>query len=126
MATPQREREEKEEEEAEAEEFLYERRVLDGQERFWSQKSQVRLRILATEENIKNSPEGQNWNPRYLVEAKAELERRKEAEEKEEERRMRKEELKERIRQSREDVKERLRRSQGKGSARPQLKKTEP
>ena len=94
MATPQSEaqREKEENEEEEAEEFLYERRVLDGQERFWSQKSQVRLRTLATEERIKNTPEGQNWNPRYLLEAKAELERRMEEEE---ERRVRKEELKE-------------------------------
>ena len=59
METSQREREEREE--AEAEEFLEERRVLDGQERFWSQKSQVRLRILDSEERIKNSPD---WNPR--------------------------------------------------------------
>ena len=39
---------------------------------------------------------------------------------------MRRDESKERIRQSREDVKERLRRSQGRGSVRPELKKTKP
>ena len=69
MANRERRREE-EEEEKEADEFLDERRVLDGQERFWSQESEVRLRILAAEERVKMSPQGQDWNPRYLLEAK--------------------------------------------------------
>ena len=79
MATRGRKKKEKEEEkwkEAEAEEFLDERRVADGKERFWSQTPEVMLRVLASEENIKNSQEGQRWNPRYLKEAKAELEKR--------------------------------------------------
>ena len=65
---------------AEAEEFLDEKRVVDGRERFWSaESSQVRLRTLAVEENVansQNSQTGEKWNPRYPVEAKAELERR--------------------------------------------------
>ena len=83
-------RRKEEEEEKEAEEFLDERRVLDGQERFWSQESEVRLRILAAEERVKMSPQGQDWNPRYLLEAKAELERRREAELEEEDEEKRK------------------------------------
>ena len=123
---PQRKGGEEEEKEAEAEEYLDERRALDGQERFWSQESQVRLRVLASEERMKNSPEGQDWNPRYVLQAKAELENRKAAEEEEkEERKRRKEESKERIKQSKEESKERLRRSQGTGARRPELKKTE-
>ena len=55
-----RERTRGEEEEKEAKEFLDERRVLDGQEIFWSQESEVRLRILASEERLKNSPQGQD------------------------------------------------------------------
>ena len=50
--------------------------MADGQERFWSQETEVMLRVLASEENIKNSQEGQRWNRRYLLEAKAELEKR--------------------------------------------------
>ena len=125
-------RRKEEEEEKEAEEFLDERRVLDGQERFWSQESEVRLRILAAEERVKMSPQGQDWNPRYLLEAKAELERRREAEleeedeeEEEEKRKRRKEESRERIKQGKEEVKERLRRSQGRGAVRPELKNPE-
>ena len=72
----QKRRKQQEEEEAEAEEYLDERRAVDGQERFWSLESPVRLRVLAAEEAIKNSPKGQVWNKRYVVEAKAELERR--------------------------------------------------
>ena len=78
MANPHTKWEQAERKEAEAEEYLDERRVLDGQEKFWSQESEVRLRIFGSEERMKNSPEGQDWNPRYLVEAKAELERRRE------------------------------------------------
>ena len=131
MANRERRREE-EEEEKEAEEFLDEKRVLDGQERFWSQESEVRLRVLAAEERVKMSPQGQDWNPRYLLEAKAELERRREAEleeedeeEEEEKRKRRKEESRERIKQGKEEVKERLRRSQGRGAVRPELKNPE-
>ena len=83
MATRQKKREqeqkkkrEQEEKKAEAEEYLDERRAIDGLERFWSLESPVRLRVLAAEEAIKNSPKGQVWNKRYVVEAKAELERR--------------------------------------------------
>ena len=72
----QKRRKQQEEEEAEAEDYLDERRAVDGQERFWSLESPVRLRVLAAEEAIKNSPKGQVWNKRYVVEAKAELERR--------------------------------------------------
>ena len=122
-------RRKEEEEEKKAEEFLDERRVLDGQERFWSQESEVRLRILAAEERVKMSPQGQDWNPRYLLEAKAELERRREAEleeeDEEEKRKRRKEESRERIKQGKEEVKERLRRSQGRGAVRPELKNPE-
>ena len=128
MANRERRREE-EEEEKEADEFLDERRVLDGQERFWSQESEVRLRILAAEERVKMSPQGQDWNPRYLLEAKAELERRREAEleeeDEEEKRKRRKEESRERIKQGKEEVKERLRRSQGRRAVRPELKNPE-
>ena len=65
--------------EAEAEEYLDERRAVDGQERFWSAESEVRLRTFDVEERIKNTPtlEGQASNKRFLLEAKAELERRK-------------------------------------------------
>ena len=84
------------------------------------------MRILASEERLKNSLEGQDWNPRYLVEAKAELERRREGKlEDEKERKRRKEESKERIKRGKEESKERLKRSQGRGPVRPELKKTE-
>ena len=63
-----------------AEEFLDEKRVIDGEERFWSDKSEVRLlRTLAVEENVANSQDsqtGKKWNPRFVLEAKTELERR--------------------------------------------------
>ena len=74
----EKQKEEEKRKEAEAEEFLDERRVADGKERFWSQTPEVMLRVLASEENIKNSQEGQRWNRRYLLEAKAELEKREE------------------------------------------------
>ena len=42
--------------EMKAEEFLDEKRVLDGEERFWSDESEVRLlRILAVEEGVASS-----------------------------------------------------------------------
>ena len=94
MATRQKKKEEeaqKQREIAEAEEFLDERRVIDGKERFWSEKSQVRLlRTLTVEENVANSQDPKTkkkWNPRYPVEAKAELERREAVEKEEEEKR---------------------------------------
>ena len=86
MATRQKTKEQKGQKEAEqqqkgaeAEEYLDERRAVDGQERFWSAESEVRLRTFDVEERIKNTPtsEGQASNKRYLLEAKAELERRK-------------------------------------------------
>ena len=133
MATPQKKKEEEEEEKkAKAEEFLDERRVLDGQERFWSQDSEVGLRILAVEEKVKNSPEGQDWNPRYLLEAKAELERRGVELEKGDKRKRREEESRKQIKEGNQEVKERLRKSgegvaewrriRGRGAVRPQLK----
>ena len=80
-----------EKEVAEAEEFLDEKRVVDGRERFWSAElSQVLLRTLAVEEAVANSPNsqtGEKWNPRYPVEAKAELERREAIQKEEEEKR---------------------------------------
>ena len=63
-----------------AEEFLDEKRVIDGEECFWRDKSEVRLlRTLAVEENVANSQDsqtGKKWNPRFVLEAKTELERR--------------------------------------------------
>ena len=65
---------------AEAEEFLDEKRVVDGRERFWSaESSQVLLRTLAVEEAVADSQDsqtGKKWNPRFVLEAKTELERR--------------------------------------------------
>ena len=87
-----------EKEVAEAEEFLDEKRVVDGRERFWSaESSQVLLRTLAVEEAVANSPNsqtGEKWNPRYPVEAKAELERREAIQKEEEEKRKREEQRK--------------------------------
>ena len=106
MATRGRKKKEKEEEkwkEAEAEEFLDERRVADGKERFWSQESELMLRVLASEENIKNSQDSQRWNRRYLLEAKAELEKR-------EERKRRVEEMRGRRRQGTDYVRPALKR----------------
>ena len=81
-----------------AEEFLDEKRVIDGEERFWSDKSEVRLlRTLAVEENVANSQDsqtGKKWNPRFVLEAKAELERRKAIQKEEEERSKREEQRK--------------------------------
>ena len=79
MATRQKRRKQKEQELKEAENYLDQRRVQDGQERFWSAESGVRLRTFEIEERIKNTPtiEGKDSNPRFVLEAKAELERRK-------------------------------------------------
>ena len=67
-------------EKAEAEEFLDEKRVVDGRERFWSaESSQVLMRTLAVEEAVadsQNSQTGKKWNHRFVLEAKTELERR--------------------------------------------------
>ena len=87
-----------EKEVAEAEEFLDEKRVVDGRERFWSaESSQVLLRTLAVEEAVANSPNpqtGKKWNPRFVLEAKAELERREAIQKEEEEKRKREEQRK--------------------------------
>ena len=87
-----------EKEVAEAEEFLDEKRVVDGRERFWSaESSQVLLRTLAVEEavaNSQNSQTGEKWNPRFVLEAKAELERREAIQKEEEEKRKREEQRK--------------------------------
>ena len=87
-----------EKEVAEAEEFLDEKRVVDGRERFWSaESSQDLLRTLAVEEAVassQNSQTGQKWNPRFVLEAKAELERREAIQKEEEEKRKREEQRK--------------------------------
>ena len=86
---------------AEAEEFLDEKRVVDGRERFWSaESSQVLLRTLAVEEAVANSQNlqtGKKWNPRFVLEAKTELERR-EAVEKEKVEVRKKEEVRQKLR----------------------------
>ena len=101
MATRQRTRKQKEKEEQEqkekeqeAEDYLAERRYLDGSVRFWSAESQQRLAITAAEEGIRDSPCEPDANPlwirtmRYPVQAMEELERRRlEKAELEEERR---------------------------------------
>ena len=102
MATRQRTRKQKEKEEQErkekeqeADDYLAERRYLDGSVRPWSAESQQRLAITAAEERIRNSPCIDNilnplWIPtmRYPVQAMEELERRRlEKAELEEERR---------------------------------------
>ena len=142
MATRQKKKEEeaqKQREIAEAEEFLDERRVIDGRERFWSEKSQVRLlRTLAVEENVANSQDPKTkkkWNPRYPVDAKAELERREAAEKEEEEKRKVEEEKRrkeEEEKRKREEERKKLRRpgrplleGHGTGARRPLLKNTE-
>ena len=113
MTTRQKRKEEeaqKQREIAEAEEFLDERRVIDGKERLWSAESQVMLRTLAVEENVANSQDPKTkkkWNPRYPVEAKAELERREAVEKEEEE--MRKVEEEKRKKKMRKRERERRR-----------------
>ena len=48
--------------EMKAEEFLDEKRVLNGEERFWSDKSEVRLlHILFVEESVANSRDSKTW-----------------------------------------------------------------
>ena len=102
MATRQKKREqeqkkkrEQEQKEAEAEEYLDERRAIDGEERFWSQE------IQKIEDAIKNSQdsEGNIQHQRWVVEAKEVLEEREKkkiAELEEEERRQMEEEEEER------------------------------
>ena len=141
MTTRQKIKEEeaqKQREIAEAEEFLDERRVIDGKERLWSAESQVMLRTLAVEENVANSQDAKTkkkWNPRYPVEAKAELERREAVEKEEEEIRKVEEEKRraeEEEKSKREEVRKKLRRpgrplleGHGTGARRPLLKNTE-
>ena len=104
----QREAEQRQKELAEAVEYLDGRRADDGQERFWSAESAVRLRTFTTEERIKNSPEGQVWNPRFLLEAKEELERRRAALEEEERMQLEEEEEQRRAGEEREARVEKL------------------
>ena len=142
MATRQKKKEEeaqKQREIAEAEEFLDERRVIDGKERFWSEKSQVRLlRTLTVEENVANSQDPKTkikWNPRYPLDAKAELERREAVEKEEEEKRKVEEEKRrkeEEEKRKRKEERKKLRRpgrplleGHGTGARRPLLKNTE-
>ena len=141
MATRQKRKEEeaqKQREIAEAEEFLDERRVIDGKERFWSAESQVMLRTLAVEENVANSQDPKTkkkWNPKYPVDAKAELERREAVEKEEEEKRKVEEEKRtkeEEEKRKREEERKKLRRpgrplleGHGTGARRPLLKNTE-
>ena len=113
--------------------------MIDGKERFWSEKSQVRLlRTLAVEENVANSQDPKTkkkWNPKYPVEAKAELERREAVEKEEEEIRKVEEEKRraeEEEKRKREEERKKLRRpgrplleGHGTGARRPLLKNTE-
>ena len=134
MATRQKRKEKEERELAEAEEFLDERRVVDGKERFWSEKSEVRLlRTLAVEENVANSQDiktKKKWNPRYPVDAKAELERReaveKEKRKEEEEKRRKEEEEKRKKEEERKNLRRQPRKSENlwPGTRRPLLKST--
>ena len=123
----EKQKEEEKRKEAEAEDFLDERRVADGKERFWSQTPEVMLRVLASEENIKNSQEGQRWNPRYPLEAKAELEKREKRKRRVEEMKKMNEEM--RGRSGVEEMKRGRRRErrgrQGTDFVRPALKRPE-
>ena len=106
-----------------AEEFLDEKRVIDGEECFWRDKSEVRLlRTLAVEENVANSQDsqtGKKWNPRFVLEAKTELERREVVEKEKVERRKKKEEVRQKLRRPpRKSV------NLGTGTRRPLLKST--